>query len=74
MGLSPFKADAIIQKALFHYRVFYVASVRKNIPVVSPGPSSLDNVRNLRFDLPVYPQEDVKEWRSFDQARRGHAS
>lgn len=70
LGLSPFKADAIVQKALFHYRVFYVASTRKNIPVITSGPSSLDNVRNLTFDLPVWPQQPVTEWRSFDKARR----
>lgn len=70
LGLSPFRADAIIQKALFHYRIFYAASVRKNIPVVSAGPSSLDNVRNLSFDMPVWPRDDVQEWRTFDEARR----
>ncbi len=70
LGLSPWKADAIIQKALFHYRVFYAASLRKNIPVVTAGPSSLDNVRNLRFDMPVYPSADVESWRPFDEARR----
>jgi microcystin degradation protein MlrC len=74
VGLSAWKADAIVQKALFHYRFFYVASVRKNIPVVTAGPSSLDNIRNLRFDMPVYPQDDVADWRAFDQVRRASAS
>jgi microcystin degradation protein MlrC len=70
LGLSPWKADAIVQKFFFHYRIFYAATVRKNIPVVSAGPSSLDEVRHRNFELPVWPQQPVGEWRSFDQARR----
>lgn len=70
LGLSPWKADAIVQKFFFHYRIFFAATVRKNIPVVSAGPSSFDLVREKDFDLPVWPQEPVGEWRSFDQARR----
>ncbi len=71
LGLSPWKADAIVQKALFHYRFFYGAVSRKTVPVVSGGASSLENVKNLRFDLPVWPNQPVEEWRTFDEIRRG---
>ncbi len=70
LGLSPWKADAIVQKFFFHYRIFFAATVRKNIPVVTAGPSSLDEVRHRSFDLPVWPQDSVVEWRPFDQVRR----
>jgi microcystin degradation protein MlrC len=70
LDLSPWKADAIVQKFFFHYRIFYAASLRKNIPVATMGPSSLERVRERKFDLPTYPRESVHEWRSFDEARR----
>ena len=70
LGLSPWKADAIVQKFFFHYRIFYAASLRKNIPVATMGPSSLERVRDRQFDLPTYPKNSVSEWRTFDQARR----
>lgn len=70
LGLSPWKADAIVQKFFFHYRIFYAASLRKNIPVATMGPSSLERVRDRKFDLPTYPRDAVAEWQSFDQARR----
>jgi len=74
IGLNPWRADAIVQKALFHYRFFYAAMSRKTVPVVSDGASSLNAVRKLRFDLPVWPNQAVDEWRTFDQKRRGVSS
>ena len=71
LGLNPWKADAIVQKALFHYRFFYAAMSRMTVPVVSDGASSLNNVKNLRFDLPVWPNQPVDDWRRFDRVRRG---
>ncbi len=70
LGLSPWKADAIVQKFFFHYRIFYAASSRKNIPVSTQGPTSLANVRDRKFALPVWPNDPVEDWRPFDQARR----
>ena len=70
LGLSPWKADAIVQKFFFHYRLFYAASLRKNIPITSQGPSSLERMRERKFDHPTYPHDDVLEWRSFDAAQR----
>ena len=71
LGLSPWEADAIVQKMFFHYRFFYAAVNRANIPVGTEGPTSLENLRKMSFDLPVWPQQDVSEWRSFDEVRRG---
>jgi microcystin degradation protein MlrC len=70
LGLNPWRADAIVQKALFHYRFFYALCNRKTLAVVSDGASSLKNITNLTFDLPVYPNQDVSEWKTFDRARR----
>ncbi len=70
LDLSPWKADAIVQKFFFHYRLFYAASLRKNIPVTSQGPSSLEYVSKRKFDHLTYPHDDVLEWRSFDANQR----
>ncbi|MCB9648626.1 MAG: M81 family metallopeptidase [Deltaproteobacteria bacterium] len=71
LGLSPWEADAIVQKMFFHYRFFYAAVNRANIPVGTEGPTSLENLRKMSFDLPMWPQQEVSEWRSFDEVRRG---
>ncbi|MEQ8277296.1 MAG: M81 family metallopeptidase [Deltaproteobacteria bacterium] len=70
IDLSPWQADAIVQKTFFHYRFFYVAVNRGNIPVASAGPTSFTNFDRLTFDLPVWPQANVEGWRDFDRARR----
>ncbi|MBL4635347.1 MAG: M81 family metallopeptidase [Kofleriaceae bacterium] len=70
LGLSPWKADVIVQKFFFHYRMFYVASCRKNIPVSTPGPTCLDSVRARKFDPPVWPSDPVQNWRNFDEIHR----
>jgi len=70
LGLSPWHADAIVQKFFFHYRLFYAPTSRRSIPVMSKGPSSLDNVRKRHFDEPMWPQSPISEWRSFDHKRR----
>ncbi len=45
LGLSPRKADVIVQKNFFHYRMFYLTTSFHHIPVVSDGATSLARVR-----------------------------
>lgn len=71
VGLSPWDADAIVQKNFFHYRVFYAVVNRGNVPVASAGATSFDHLKTLDLDLPVWPQAEVSDWRPFDLARRG---
>ena len=70
LGISPWKADAIVQKSLFHYRIFYAVVARGHLPIVSDGPSSLRRVGELPFSHPVWPRDNVADWRSFDAAQR----
>lgn len=74
VGLSPWRADALVQKSFFHYRVFYALVNRANVPFTSDGASSLERIRRMRFDLPVWPSDDPPDWRPFDRARRGLSS
>lgn len=45
VGLSARRADLIVQKNFFHYRMFYLTISLHHIPVVSGGATSLDLVR-----------------------------
>jgi microcystin degradation protein MlrC len=70
LGLSPWKADAVVQKFFFHYMMFYVASGRRNIPVASAGPTNLDNIRARDYPYPVWPKDPVESWQDFDRIQR----
>jgi microcystin degradation protein MlrC len=73
LGLSPWRADAVVQKFFFHFMMFYVASGRRNIPVTSAGPTNLENIRSRDYPYPVWPKDQVACWRSFDQQQRSSA-
>jgi microcystin degradation protein MlrC len=49
VGLSARRADIIVQKNFFHYRMFYLGTSFRHIPVVSAGASSLSRARE-RFE------------------------
>jgi microcystin degradation protein MlrC len=74
LGLSPRKADLIVQKNFFHYRIFYAASSFKHLPVVTSGATSLGEVR-LRADAATLRRGLVasSDWRSQDPKLRAMA-
>ncbi len=70
LGLSPRKADIIVQKNFFHYRIFYAAISFRTLPVVTSGATSLDEVRaraRLAAERRGLPTGD---WRLSDPALR----
>ena len=70
LGLSPRKADLIVQKNFFHYRIFYTALSFKHLPVVSSGATSLERVRTRRYAVPAYPGSEPEDWQSYDPTLR----
>jgi microcystin degradation protein MlrC len=70
LGLDPRSADAIVQKALFHYRIFYVACSFQHFGVTSAGASSLERVRQRDYAVPTYPGQDPTDWRDSDPLLR----
>lgn len=44
LGLSPRRADLMVQKKFFHYRMFHLTIPFQHIPVVSKGATSFDRV------------------------------
>ena len=45
VGLSARKADVIVEKDFFHYRMFYATTSFHDLPVTSAGATSLAAVR-----------------------------
>lgn len=45
VGLSARRADVIVQKNFFHYRMFYLSTSFHHVPVVTDGATSLARVR-----------------------------
>ena len=70
LGLSARKADVIVQKNFFHYRVFYAATSFRHLPVVSAGATSLDRVRNRAYRVPTFPGGSPADWRQYDPLLR----
>jgi len=70
LGLSPRKADVIVQKNFFHYRLFYGAISFRHLPVISAGATSLERVKQRRYAVPVFPGAEPGEWRLADPTLR----
>jgi microcystin degradation protein MlrC len=65
LGLSPWKADIIVAKSLYHFRWYYLLLNRKTIFVVTPGTTDFD-VFNLNYEnmpRPIFPFDDIESWR-----------
>jgi microcystin degradation protein MlrC len=71
LGLSPRKADVIVQKNFFHYRMFYLTTSFRHIPVVSAGATSLERILGGKYRVPMYPVMKLDDWRASDPILRG---
>jgi microcystin degradation protein MlrC len=70
LGLSPRKADLIVQKNFFHYRIFYATSSFRHLPVVTGGATSLDEVRARERAAALRRGWNVTEWRLAEASLR----
>lgn len=70
LGLSPRKADLIVQKNFFHYRLFYSTTSFRHLAVVSAGATSLDRVKHRRYAVPAFPGAEPTGWRASDPTLR----
>jgi microcystin degradation protein MlrC len=87
LGLSPRKADIIVQKNFFHYRIFYAPISFQHVPVATGGATSLVEVRARAQIETLRRGFDTTEWRLAEpllrelprrsatrEASRGHES
>jgi hypothetical protein len=70
VGLSARAADLIVQKNFFHYRMFYLTSSFRHLPVVSQGATSLARVRERAYRVPTWPAAQPVDWRPYDPILR----
>ncbi len=63
LGLRARDADVLVQKNFFHYRMFYLTTTFRHLPVVSEGATSLERVRALGRDAGLHPGVQLSEWR-----------
>lgn len=73
-GLSPWKADVIVVKSLFHFRIYHAHIARKYVGVRCGGTTDFDAFRTVDFRDPVHPIDPVADWRPADRRRRSPAS
>jgi hypothetical protein len=73
VGLTPRAADLIVQKNFFHYRMFYLTSSFRHLPVVSQGATSLERVRARDYRVPTWPAARLDDWRPYDPLLRAGA-
>lgn len=71
LGLSIWKADLVVVKSLFPFRLYFLPYNRRTVYVRTRGASDFDRITELEFNDPVHPVHPVEHWRPVDRARRG---
>jgi microcystin degradation protein MlrC len=70
LSLLPRKADLIVQKNFFHYRIFYATSSFRHVPVATGGATSLDEVRARDRAATLRRGSITTEWRLNEESLR----
>jgi microcystin degradation protein MlrC len=70
LGLSARRADVIVQKNFFHYRMFYATTSFRHLPVETEGATSLVRVREQDYAVPMAPKAKLDDWRPYDAPLR----
>lgn len=71
LGLSIWKADAVIVKTFFPFRLFFLPYSRLSLYVKSEGLTDFDAAYVINFADPMHPRDEVHRWRPADRRRRG---
>lgn len=70
VGLNPWKADVIVVKNFFPFRIYFAPLARRVFYVQTEGATDLDAAFQGEFDGPIWPRDPVHEWRTTDARRR----
>ena len=71
IGLSLWKADVMVMKGLFPFRLYYMLYNRMSLYVRTQGITDLDTFKRVKMNGPVHPLQALDDWRSEDRRRRG---
>jgi microcystin degradation protein MlrC len=70
MGLSPWRADVVVVKSLFPFRLYFLLQNRKTLYARTRGTTDLDAVLGFEQTDPVHPRVELDDWREVDRSRR----
>jgi len=70
LGMNLWAADVAVVKSFFPFRLYFWRYNRKSIYVRTRGATDFDAAKDIKLADPVYPFEDVSEWRPVDRRRR----
>lgn len=65
LGLSLWRADIVVAKNLFPFRIWFLPYNRKTIDLTTPGATNV-NVFELNYEnitRPIYPFDNLDDWR-----------
>lgn len=64
LGLDLWKADIVVVKNLFPFRIWFLKYNRKTINVITPGTSNIDvfQLEYKHLGRPIYPLDKVDSW------------
>jgi len=64
VGLDLWKADIVVAKNLFPFRIWFLKYNRKTINVITPGATNIDvyQIKYNNISRPVYPLDQVDSW------------
>jgi microcystin degradation protein MlrC len=71
IGLDIRRADVVVVKSFFPFRLFFLPWARKTIYVRTRGLTDLDASFVLSPGSPVHPRDRIDDWRAIDRRRRG---
>jgi microcystin degradation protein MlrC len=64
LNLDPWKADAVMVKSFFHFRIYYALINRLSFLVKTQGLTDFDIAKRVQFSRPVHPFSEVERWRA----------
>jgi microcystin degradation protein MlrC len=70
LGLRIRDADVVVVKNFFPFRIFFLPYARKTIYVTTGGVTDPEAAFVLPLTPPVYPRDEVSDWRPTDRRRR----
>lgn len=71
LGLNTFKADIVVVKNFFHFRLYFLAKSRKSMYIKTKGITDLNKILEVESNYPFYPKDDIKDWKEIDKQKRG---
>lgn len=70
LGLNPRKADLMVTKNFFHYRIFHLTTSFAHLPVESEGATSFRRLRERAYAVPMHPMAKLSDWRETEPVLR----